>query len=96
MTTTKTYPELLAERAALEEKIARARSDERAAALETVKQLMRDFGIDVAELGGRRVSKRLAGQQPAKYRDPASGKTWSGRGKAPAWIAGKDRSAFEI
>ncbi|WP_334002168.1 H-NS histone family protein [Burkholderia gladioli] len=57
---------------------------------------MRDFGIDVAELGGRRVPKRLAGQQPAKYRDPASGKTWSGRGKAPAWIAGKDRSAFEI
>ncbi|WP_186042929.1 H-NS family nucleoid-associated regulatory protein [Burkholderia gladioli] len=96
MTTTKTYPELLAERAALEEKIARARSEERAAVLETVKRLMRDFGIDVTELGGRGAAKRPAGKQPAKYRDPASGKTWSGRGKAPAWIAGKDRSAFEI
>ncbi len=63
MTVTKTYPELLAERAALEEKIARARSEERAAALETVKRLMSDFGIDVAELGGRRAAKRLAGQQ---------------------------------
>ncbi|MEX3630008.1 MAG: H-NS histone family protein [Burkholderia sp.] len=95
MTNTKSYPELLAERAALEEKIARARSDERGAAIETVKQLMRDFNISVNELGGRRGPKP-AGRQPAKYQDPESGKTWSGRGKAPAWIAGKDRSAFEI
>ncbi|MBJ9677910.1 H-NS histone family protein [Burkholderia gladioli] len=95
MATTKSYPELLAERAALEEKIARARSDERGAAIETVKQLMRDFGISVNELGGRRGPKP-AGPRPAKYQDPESGKTWSGRGKAPAWIAGKDRSAFEI
>jgi DNA-binding protein H-NS len=29
------------------------------------------------------------------YQDPASGKTWTGRGKPPAWIAGaSDRSAF--
>jgi DNA-binding protein H-NS len=33
----------------------------------------------------------------AKYRDAATGKTWTGRGKPPAWIAGaKDRSAFLI
>ena len=37
------------------------------------------------------------GQQPAKYRDPKSGATWSGRGPAPAWLAGaKDRSKFLI
>jgi DNA-binding protein H-NS len=31
----------------------------------------------------------------AKYRDPASGKTWTGRGKPPNWILGaKDRTAF--
>ena len=33
----------------------------------------------------------------AKYRDPASGKTWTGRGKPPNWIAGvADRSKFLI
>jgi DNA-binding protein H-NS len=33
----------------------------------------------------------------ARYRDPATGKTWTGRGKPPNWIAGaKDRTAFEI
>ncbi|MFL9992402.1 H-NS family nucleoid-associated regulatory protein [Paraburkholderia sediminicola] len=37
------------------------------------------------------------GQQPAKYRDPKSGATWSGRGPAPAWLAGaKDRTKFLI
>ncbi|OAJ59382.1 hypothetical protein A6V36_27440 [Paraburkholderia ginsengiterrae] len=37
------------------------------------------------------------GPQPAKYRDPKSGATWSGRGPAPAWLSGaKDRSKFLI
>lgn len=37
------------------------------------------------------------GPQPALYRDPKSGATWSGRGRAPAWLAGaKDRSKFLI
>jgi DNA-binding protein H-NS len=31
-----------------------------------------------------------------KYRDPETGATWSGRGVAPRWIAGKDREAFLI
>ncbi|NPT58249.1 H-NS histone family protein [Paraburkholderia sp. 5N] len=37
------------------------------------------------------------GPQLAKYRDPKSGATWSGRGRAPAWLAGaKDRTQFLI
>lgn len=37
------------------------------------------------------------GPQPALYRDPISGLTWSGFGRAPGWIAtAKDRSAFLI
>ncbi|WP_321927596.1 H-NS histone family protein [Paraburkholderia guartelaensis] len=37
------------------------------------------------------------GPQPALYQDPKSGATWSGRGRAPAWIASaKDRSRFLI
>jgi DNA-binding protein H-NS len=37
------------------------------------------------------------GAQPALYLDPKSGATWSGRGRAPAWLAGaKDRSKFLI
>ncbi|WP_343665043.1 H-NS family nucleoid-associated regulatory protein [Paraburkholderia tropica] len=37
------------------------------------------------------------GPQPALYQDPKTGATWSGRGRAPAWIASaKDRSRFLI
>jgi len=46
------------------------------------------------------VTRRKAarkGPQPALYRDSVSGNTWSGFGRAPAWIAtAKDRSTFLI
>ena len=32
----------------------------------------------------------------AKYLNPKSGATWTGRGKPPSWIAGKDREQFLI
>ncbi|WP_144140757.1 H-NS family nucleoid-associated regulatory protein [Paraburkholderia sp. BCC1884] len=35
------------------------------------------------------------GPQPAMYRDPKSGATWSGRGRAPAWL-GANRGKFLI
>jgi DNA-binding protein H-NS len=39
----------------------------------------------------------VRGPQPAMYQDPKSGATWSGRGRAPAWLAGaKDRAKFLI
>ena len=39
----------------------------------------------------------LAGKKVApKYRDSATGQTWTGRGKAPKWIEGKDRNQFVI
>ncbi|WP_250493778.1 H-NS family nucleoid-associated regulatory protein [Caballeronia sp. GAWG1-1] len=39
----------------------------------------------------------VRGVQPSKYRDPKTGAEWSGRGKAPGWLAdAKDRSKFLI
>jgi DNA-binding protein H-NS len=39
----------------------------------------------------------VRGLQPALYADPKTGATWSGRGRAPAWLAGaKDRTKFLI
>jgi DNA-binding protein H-NS len=41
--------------------------------------------------------KYVRGPQPPMYLDPKSGATWSGRGRAPAWLASvKDRSKFLI
>ncbi|MGF6859209.1 H-NS family nucleoid-associated regulatory protein [Paraburkholderia sp. CI3] len=59
-----------------------------------------------AKTAGKKVSSPVSaaagtgqpkGPQPAKYRDAKSGATWSGRGPAPAWLAGaKDRAKFLI
>jgi DNA-binding protein H-NS len=39
----------------------------------------------------------VRGPQMPKYRDPETGAMWSGRGRAPAWLADvKDRTAFLI
>jgi DNA-binding protein H-NS len=39
----------------------------------------------------------VRGPQEPKYRDPMSGETWSGRGRAPAWLAtAEDRTEYLI
>ncbi|MFM0218114.1 H-NS histone family protein [Paraburkholderia caledonica] len=43
------------------------------------------------------VGNYVRGPQPALYRDPKTGATWSGRARPPAWIANvKDRTKFLI
>lgn len=90
----KTYKELLAEKRELDARIAAALDAERGRALATIRELMTQFNIGAGELTGKADSRR--GPQPAKYRDPASGATWSGRGREPKWLVGKDRDAFAI
>src|ERR1700733_8851380 len=42
-------------------------------------------------------AKPVNGKLPAKYRDPKTGATWSGKARPPKWIANaKDRSKFLI
>lgn len=92
---TKTYRELLAELRELDARIAAERDIRRNGALETIRALMTEFRITPEELMVPHV--RESGSQPrVKYRDPVSGATWSGRGRAPAWIAGRDRDAFAV
>jgi DNA-binding protein H-NS len=45
---------------------------------------------------GAKAASKPASKVAAKYRDPATGQTWTGRGKAPKWIDGKDRNQFVI
>ena len=48
--------------------------------------------------GSSKGTKKSSGRSrvAAKYRDPSSGQTWSGRGKAPKWIDAQERSKFLI
>lgn len=56
---------------------------------------MREYGISLDELTAREAGVPPL-SHPPKYCDPVSGATWSGRGRAPGWIAGKDRDDFLI
>lgn len=89
----KTYSELLAQKKALDDQIAQARRTESVVALETVRSLVNEFGFTAQQVfPWKPMTKKVA----AKYMDPASGATWSGRGRAPKWIQGKDKDPFAI
>ena len=45
---------------------------------------------------GRKVRRGNGDKVAAKFRDPETGKTWSGRGREPTWIKGKNREEFKI
>jgi DNA-binding protein H-NS len=97
-----TYKELLQQREALELAIAQARQNEISAAVTKVRALVAEFGLTAQDVFPGRNSKvgaaktKTASKVAAKYRDPATGQTWTGRGKAPKWIEGRDRSLFTI
>lgn len=44
---------------------------------------------------GKTVRKQPGKALPARYKDPASDKTWSGRGRPPAWLVG-ERDKYAI
>jgi len=88
-----TYAELLAQKKSLDEQIEKARRAESEQALETVRQLVDEFGFTAQQVFPWKPPARKV---PAKYRDPQTGATWSGRGKPPQWIAGQDREKFAI
>ncbi|MDR2990596.1 MAG: H-NS histone family protein [Burkholderiaceae bacterium] len=90
--------ELLKQQQMLALQIEDARRSEIAEVLGKIRSQVQQYSLtanDIFPSGGRRRGKAL-GKVAPKYRDPATGKTWTGRGKAPKWIEGKDRAQFAI
>lgn len=82
---------------------------ERAKAISSIKRAMAEFNVTIDELtaGTRgfgkpqktdatKVLRKVRVATPPKYLDPKTGKTWSGRGKPPNWIAKGKRESFLI
>lgn len=96
-----TLQELIAQKEALDRQIAEAEHQARAGAIAKIRALMAEHGLTVSDLSEGRASGKSAGKGKGqkvtpKYRDPETGNTWTGRGVAPKWIAGKDRETFLI
>lgn len=72
----------------------------RAAVIAEIRQQMVDLGITLADLerikAGRELPHTGSRSKPPKYRDPETGRTWSGKGRPPEWIIGKKRELYLI
>jgi DNA-binding protein H-NS len=97
------------------QKILAAESKNKNERIARVLRLMKKLGIGIADLQERQTTasrfKKAASAKsthksrrkpvPAKYRDTATGNSWSGRGKTPRWLAareaeGHNREEFRI
>lgn len=94
------YAELKAQIAKLQAQAEEARQAEVVNVIADIRQKIAEFGLSPGDLGfaqgARRGRPPKKAPLPARYRDPKSGATWSGRGKPPKWIAGKNRDRFLI
>ena len=108
----KTFAAIKAEIAKLERAAETARRTEVAGVVGRIKEAIAAYGLTAHDLGlgmgsktaksangvttrSRKISGPVVGA--AKYRDPSTGQTWTGRGRPPQWIVeAKDRDAFLI
>ena len=83
-------------------KLAEARDKEVSAAIQHIRHIAEDYQLTPYEIcpDTRKLTRHTAERPTAKvepkYRDPATGASWTGRGKALKWIAEQDRQKFLI
>ncbi len=96
-----TYRELQSQIERLQKEAEQARKTELANAIADIQAKMREYDLSPEDLGfgvagKRKAIKSVRRPVAPKYRNTATGETWSGRGKPPKWMAGRDKSQFLI
>jgi len=90
-----TYQELKAQADELIRQANEIRKVENKEMIIRIREMIREHGITADQLGFAPAGKGSRTKVPAKYRDPMTGKTWSGRGRTPLWLDGP-REAYAI
>lgn len=92
-----TYRQLTAQLEKLQQKIDKEREKAITDAIADIKAKIEEYDITPEELGFRSAKAAAKPKRalPPKYLNPKTGETWSGRGRAPAWL-GKNRNRFLI
>ncbi|MCX4164739.1 MULTISPECIES: H-NS histone family protein [Paraburkholderia] len=94
------YADLKAQIVRLQAQADDARRTEVINVIAEIKRKIVEYGLSAQDLGfaapARRGRPPKKAPLPPKYHDPKTGSTWSGRGKPPKWIAGKNRDRFLI
>lgn len=99
-----TYSELLKQIESLTRQAEDLRQSEIDKVIAEIREKMEQYGLTVADLGAQKApsrAKKSSSKVAAKYRNPVSGETWSGRGRTPKWLAdaeaqGKKRESFAV
>jgi DNA-binding protein H-NS len=88
-----TLQELMAQKEALDRQIELTKKEARSEAIDKVRSLMNEYGLTLADLGGKSVPGKSAKKTKtggtkvaAKYRNASTGESWSGRGLQPRWL----------
>ena len=85
-----TLKELLAQREELERQIKDFEVANREEGLKKVREVMAEYGLQVSDLTlsgePKQKASRKMGKVAAKYRNPETGESWSGRGLRPNWL----------
>lgn len=93
-----TYAEYVEQIAKLQSLAEAARKDEINGAIQKIRELMQLHGVTVEDLasGSRAKPSKNKATVAAQFKNLETGETWSGRGRAPRWLDGKDRDAYRI
>jgi DNA-binding protein H-NS len=96
-----TLKDLLSQIESLQSQVSEVRQHEVAEAIAKVRSIIDEYQLTANDIfpssrGPKSSAKKTGGKVAAKYRDPLSGKTWSGRGLAPKWLAGKNKEDYLI
>ncbi len=92
-----TYQELLAQKEALEKQILEAKAREKAEGIAKAKAIIEQYNLSASDIFNRKgPAGSRGGKVAAKYRNPNTGETWTGRGKTPKWNERQDRSRITI
>ena len=94
-----TYQEYQSQIAKLQSLAEEARQEEISAARKQVRDLMQRHNLSIDDLTTKpkkAASPTKSGSVKAKYRDPESGKMWTGRGRTPRWLDGRNKEDFLI
>jgi DNA-binding protein H-NS len=92
-----TYQEYQAQIAELQQLAEAARKNEIAGAKAEIASIMKTYGLSIEDLKDTKTKPvKAPNSVAAKYRDDATGETWTGRGRPPRWLDGKDKNQFLI
>lgn len=96
-----TLKDLLSQIESLQSQVSEVRQNEVSDAIAKVRSIIDEYQLTANDIfpssrGSKSSAKKVGSKVAAKYRDPLSGKTWSGRGLAPKWLAGKNKDDYLI